>query len=238
MSKNGFLMGRFFGVAGFGGLLAVVFFAGGCSETLVYKQNKELREQNRELQARLDERTSMTRTETLPMTPPPAPQPTIQQQPEPAANVISPVREKPAVSIGGPAAEAPLDLGSSDVSFDKLTGTTTVNFVGDALFDSGKATLKDSAKKSLDKTASALKKNFNGKTVKVNGYSDSDPIRHSKWKSNQELSEARAKAVRDYLVQRGVTAGQVSFTGFGEAQPKSTTDKAKNRRVEIVVASR
>jgi flagellar motor protein MotB len=174
------------------------------------------------------------------MTPPPAPAPApAQPQPEPAANVISPV--KPAVSIGGPSTvtpEAAVDLGSNDVSFDRATGTTTVNFVGDALFDSGKATLKDSAKKNLDKMAAALKKQYAGKSVKVNGFSDSDPIRHSKWKSNQELSEARAKAVRDYLVLKGVNGSLVSFTGFGEAQPKSTTDKAKNRRVEIQVASR
>jgi flagellar motor protein MotB len=219
----------------FAGMLAVVFTAGGCGETLVYKQNKELRDQNRELQAKLDERNAL-RTESIPLTPPAAPASAVQP---PIAQFNEPVAPTPPPITVGPSSPTPptTDLGG-EFTFDDRTGTATVNFMGDALFDSGKATLKDTAKKSLDKMVAALKKQYAGKPVKVNGHSDNDPIRHSKWKSNQELSEARAKAVRDYLVQKGVNASQVSFTGFGETHPKSATDKSKNRRVEIVVMTR
>lgn len=237
MGKNGFL-GRTVGVIGFGGLLAVVFVAGGCAETQVYKDNRALREQNRELQARLDERNAL-RTETVPLTPPPAPAPAAPAEPVPAAAGFAAPAPQPLINVGPTRPEKMVanDLGG-ETTVDPISGTTTVNFLGDALFDSGKATLKESAKTNLNKLAAALKKQYAGKPVKVNGHSDSDPIRHSKWKSNQELSEARAKAVREYLVTKGVNASLVSATGFGDSQPKSATDKAKNRRVEIVVATR
>ena len=83
-----------------------------------------------------------------------------------------------------------------------------------------------------------MKKQYAGKPVHVQGHSDSDPIKHSTWKSNQELSEARAKAVRDYLVSKGVSMSHVTAEGFGDSKPKSPTDKAKNRRVEVVVLTK
>jgi OOP family OmpA-OmpF porin len=59
----------------------------------------------------------------------------------------------------------------------------------------------------------------------------------SRWKSNQELSEARADAVKKYLVSKGLDANMVTVTGLGSTKPKSN-DKAANRRVEIVVVTR
>lgn len=55
---------------------------------------------------------------------------------------------------------------------------------------------------------------------------------------NQKLSDERAKAVRDYLIKRGVNAGKIkSVTGRGAEEPfiaeKSEADRAQNRRVEI-----
>ena len=83
-----------------------------------------------------------------------------------------------------------------------------------------------------------MKKEYPGKQIRVEGHTDADPIRVSKWKSNQELSEARANAVRQYLAQKGVDANSLSIRGFGADKPKSQTDKALNRRVEIVVITR
>ena len=78
---------------------------------------------------------------------------------------------------------------------------------------------------------------FGGKQIRVEGHTDSDPIKVSRWKSNQELSVARADAVKKYLVSKGVDANEVSVAGFGSDRPKSS-DKAQNRRVEIVVVTR
>jgi outer membrane protein OmpA-like peptidoglycan-associated protein len=51
------------------------------------------------------------------------------------------------------------------------------------------------------------------------------------------LSEARAAAVREYLVQKGLDATSITTAGFGADKPKGQ-DKAQNRRVEIVVVTR
>ena len=76
----------------------------------------------------------------------------------------------------------------------------------------------------------------------MQGHTDSDPIKHSKWASNQELSKARAEAVRKYLLDKGVDASHVAAEGLGDSKPKdagtTAAAKAKNRRVEIVVVTR
>jgi outer membrane protein OmpA-like peptidoglycan-associated protein len=57
---------------------------------------------------------------------------------------------------------------------------------------------------------------------------------------NQQLSENRARSVRDYLVQQGVATNSVSAKGFGNTLPVATNDNAagreQNRRVELVVS--
>jgi outer membrane protein OmpA-like peptidoglycan-associated protein len=102
---------------------------------------------------------------------------------------------------------------------------------GDVLFDSGSATLKSTAKKELDTIANRIKSQHSGQRVRVEGYTDSDPIRKSKWPNNEALSEARAESVRNYLSSKGVS--RVSAVGMGAAKPKAS--KKDSRRVEIVV---
>jgi chemotaxis protein MotB len=104
---------------------------------------------------------------------------------------------------------------------------------GDVLFDSGQTSLKSSAKKELDGIASEIKSRHSGQRVRVEGYTDSDPIRKSKWPNNEALSEARAEAVRIYLVSKGVPSARITSVGMGAAKPKAT--KKDSRRVEIVV---
>jgi outer membrane protein OmpA-like peptidoglycan-associated protein len=57
---------------------------------------------------------------------------------------------------------------------------------------------------------------------------------------NQKLSENRADAVRDYLVQEGVTTNSVSARGFGNTLPVASNDSSagrqQNRRVELLVS--
>ncbi len=122
-----------------------------------------------------------------------------------------------------------------ETSYDAAAGTLTVNLPGDVLFASGQDTLKDSAKATLDKIISAVKSDYAGKRIRVEGHSDNDPIVKTKDKyiDNLDLSLNRAAAVTRYLESKGVTPAQITTSGFGPARPKG--NKAQSRRVEIVV---
>ena len=209
------------------GAALAVLTAGGCANRM-HDENLELHQQNRELQAQLDSRNAVAQRNDEPeeMTPvnPPATQAAQAQAPAP----------QPPVQTQTP---APINIEGTETTQDPVAGTMTVRVPGDVLFDPGQATVRAAARATLDKVAAALKKDYSGKQIRVEGHTDADPIRVSKWKDNQHLSEARAQAVREYLVQKGLEANAVTTTGFGATKPKGN-DKAQNRRVEIVVVTR
>lgn len=109
----------------------------------------------------------------------------------------------------------------------------------DILFDSGKAEIKTNAKPILDKVASVVKTEVPNKNIGISGHTDNVPIQHSGWKSNWELSTARATTVLHYLEGKGIPPKRLSATGYGEYRPIMTNNtaegRAKNRRVEIVI---
>ncbi len=108
-----------------------------------------------------------------------------------------------------------------------------VAVAGDVLFDSGKATLKSTAKRTLDKIAGSLASQYSSHEIRIEGYTDSDPIRKSNWKTNERLSAERALAVEEYLSTKGVNKSRMYAAGFGSANPRGT--KKDSRRVEIVI---
>jgi outer membrane protein OmpA-like peptidoglycan-associated protein len=114
--------------------------------------------------------------------------------------------------------------------------TVTVRVPGDILFASGKIDLKDSAKSTLSQVAGVIRNEYAGNTVRVEGYTDTDPIRKSSWKDNLELSLQRAAAVHRHLQSQGISADNMYAAGFGQARQRET--KEKSRRVEIVVVLR
>lgn len=107
--------------------------------------------------------------------------------------------------------------------------------MGDVLFATNKYTLKPDAQVSLAKVATILTLYPNLK-VQVEGYTDStgSPA------YNQTLSENRADAVRDFLVQNGVPQGNVTAQGFGAtnfvADNATAAGRQQNRRVNLVVS--
>ncbi|MGC9455325.1 MAG: OmpA family protein [Phycisphaerae bacterium] len=121
-----------------------------------------------------------------------------------------------------------------------LTGDR-VTLASDILFASGSATLTSSGKQTLDRIAADLKNQYAGKPVRVYGYTDSDPIRQTreKWDDNLDLSANRAMAVTRYLIEKGLDEERIETIAMGAtnfvASNASTQGKAKNRRVEIVV---
>jgi outer membrane protein OmpA-like peptidoglycan-associated protein len=106
---------------------------------------------------------------------------------------------------------------------------------GAVLFASNKAELLPSAQVKLNQVADVLIKQDPDSKIVVEGFTDSQGTAPH----NQDLSERRAKAVREYLVSRGIAADRVSSQGFGLARPvadnTSAEGRANNRRVEIVV---
>jgi chemotaxis protein MotB len=108
-----------------------------------------------------------------------------------------------------------------------------VTLEGDVLFDSGKATLKDGAKKTLTKVAAVLKDKYAGKAIRVAGFTDTDPIKKSNYKSNYHLGFDRAYEVREFLISKGVDAKSISLSSYGPDRPEKT--KAQSRRVELLV---
>ena len=112
-------------------------------------------------------------------------------------------------------------------------GQITVRIPGDVLFASGKITLKDSSQKTLQRVAAVIKSEHPTSTIRVLGYTDTDPIRKSKWVDNLQLSQERAAAVHRFLEKQGLKPKTIEAVGKGPWHPRNT--KALSRRVEIVV---
>jgi len=107
--------------------------------------------------------------------------------------------------------------------------------MSDVLFDTGKYTLKPAAREKLAKIAGIVLAHP-GLLLQVEGHTDS--VGSDDY--NQQLSENRAKSVRDYLIQQRVPEGTITAKGFGESQPVASNDNAagrqQNRRVEMIVS--
>lgn len=131
-----------------------------------------------------------------------------------------------------------------DVQFDAAAGTITVTLPNTILFESGKASLKNATSSELDHILSVIKQKYADKDIDVVGHTDTDPIVKTKdlWKDNLELSAQRALSVARYLISHGIPEKQVRAAACGSSRPvasnASSTGKAKNRRVEIVVNMR
>ena len=125
--------------------------------------------------------------------------------------------------------------------FDNIDGVSAVmrdkdlalTVASDLLFASGSASLKKSAKGTLGEVATALKNRYPNQSIVVMGYTDTDKITKSNFKSNWHLAFDRAWAVRNYLVSNGVGENRISIESWGPTKPLAT--KAASRRVDIVV---
>ena len=108
--------------------------------------------------------------------------------------------------------------------------------LGDVLFDTGKSQLKPGATRPIEQIAAFLQENPERK-VQVEGFTDSQGTDEY----NQQLSQERADAVAQAIIQRGIDAQRVRALGYGEEFPKASNSSAGsrqlNRRVEIVVSN-
>lgn len=139
-----------------------------------------------------------------------------------------------------PSAPSYPDLDAVGVDYGQRNGLVYLSIPSEITFASGKADLTASGKKALQTVANNLMSQHGGGTFWIEGHTDSDPIKKSKWASNRELSVARAMAVLHHLVEQcGVPDDQCVIAGHGQYNPlgpnDSKSEKARNRRVEIVV---
>lgn len=117
----------------------------------------------------------------------------------------------------------------------KKTERGMVITLGDVLFGTDLARLNPNGMNTAQKLADVLQQNPQRKVL-IEGFTDSTgSVAH-----NQELSERRAEAVRDVLLEMGVARDRVAIRGYGEAHPVAANDTKEsrqlNRRVEIVLS--
>ena len=107
--------------------------------------------------------------------------------------------------------------------------------ISDVLFDSGQYTLRPLAREKLARV-SGIVLAHPGLRLEAEGHTDSVGTDEF----NQELSQKRALAVRDFLVEQGISITSLGAHGFGKTMPVASNDTAagrqRNRRVELVVA--
>ena len=163
------------------------------------------------------------------------------RQAEDAIMNSSPPASAPPAVGGGSLAQLESDLRAQSGTEVVRQGDMVIVRMTDA-FRSGSDLLKQDVQlvSALNATASALKR-YPSSRVNIVGHSDSQPIvktRH-KWRSNRHLSQARAERVAQLLTRNGVESGRIFVDGRGADNPlvpeRTARDRAKNRRVEIMI---
>jgi len=105
----------------------------------------------------------------------------------------------------------------------------------DILFDSGKATLKPTARARLQEIVNDINSSYADRLILLVGHTDTDPIKVSGWKDNLDLSVNRSATVFRELMKMGVSPQRMMAAGQGEYVPRAPNDtkanKALNRRV-------
>ncbi len=108
-------------------------------------------------------------------------------------------------------------------------------------FDSGDATLLPGGRSTLARIASIL--NEKGFQIRIEGHTDNVPIHTARFKSNWDLSTARATEVVSLLVEKhGFDPEQISAAGYSQYHPVADNDSAEgrqaNRRVDLIIVAR
>lgn len=207
------------------GLIAATLALTGCNDSLK-DQNALLLEENEGLRAQLaDRRSALDSAESA-----------ARQQEMEAIRLRRELEEARRARTTATPTAGPARTGFEGI--DGVSGTIgageiTATVASDVLFDSGRATIKPAAQRSLDQVAQVLNSTHGGRSIRIAGHTDTDPIRRSGHTSNYHLGFERAYAVREYLISRGVSANRIYLASHGPDRPAGT--KAQSRRVEIIV---
>lgn len=130
------------------------------------------------------------------------------------------------------------EIESGQIQISMQQRGLVVSFTQAALFPSGEDVISPDALNGLEKIAGAMNKLPN--PVRLEGHTDSKPIRNSRLRSNWELSAARSIALLDLLSDRfNVPRNRMSIAGYADSAPIASNEtdegRARNRRVDIVI---
>ncbi len=124
----------------------------------------------------------------------------------------------------------------SDVDVETSGRGVIVRVKGQLFFSPGTADMKRQAEPLLDEIADIINKS--PYSMAIEGHTDNIPIRSPRFRSNWELSTARAYSALEYLTKSGVPVNRIHIAGFADTKPvaDNTTreGRRKNRRVEFV----
>lgn len=138
-------------------------------------------------------------------------------------------------------AEAPADLAISEglkgkgVSVKRRGRDSVIQVPSEIFFASGKSEVTAEGARALAEVAGAIQASGASGLIRVEGHADTDPVRKSKHHCNWDLSFERAHAVVHQLEKAGIDPKRLVAECYGEHRPLDPSDKARNRRVEIVV---
>nr|WP_284047538.1 OmpA family protein [Guyparkeria hydrothermalis] len=126
---------------------------------------------------------------------------------------------------------------AGDLEIETTDDAVIIRIKENASFPSGSADMQRAFEPVLDRIANELAES-NDRIV-VTGYTDDVPIRSGRFRSNWDLSAARAVSVLMSLRGEGIAAGRLSARGMGENKPiapnDSAANRALNRRVEVAL---
>jgi chemotaxis protein MotB len=129
-----------------------------------------------------------------------------------------------------------VDAGKLQVEF--RGGLMLVKLPDNILFDPGKTALKSAGKEAVTQVAQILS-GIEGRKFQVTGHTDNVPMKSGKYKSNWELSSARAVEVVKVMIASGMDPKRLSAAGYADQLPVAENDtvigRLQNRRIEIVV---
>lgn len=129
-------------------------------------------------------------------------------------------------------------IDSGKLKVQMRRGRMVVQMSDKILFDSGKARLKKDGKEALAEVTSVLA-SVADRNFQVAGHTDNVPIRSPRFKSNWELSTARAVNVVRFMIENGMSADRISAAGYAEFDPvgdnQTREGRQLNRRIEITL---
>lgn len=215
------------------------FSGSGCSLQNLKESNRRLRESNDRLIAennRLEMDVDQLHQEVAQLR-------LVQVQPALRAETMLPGADL--IPVSGNLGDDLLDDIDPAVSVTRTNEGVRFTLKDRVFFAPGQAKLSSGGRRILGKVAQRIRRDYGGRTIRVEGHTDDTPTRKVKhlYPTNWELSTARACSVVRYLIDEGSVAdGRIYPSGFSYHRPlahgRSAKARSQNRRVEITVLDR